>query len=161
MNRTYSNQDTSTARSYEILGQYTMAAAVTGSIPVPAASTAIVAENCAMVNHIASNFGIKINISTITYSMGLLGSANIVGRQLFIEGARLVSWGTGQVWAQVVLSGIGATTAALQTYIIGCLTIEIAKNGGFQLNETASRVVISNAKATFNEFYDHCKSKIK
>ena len=139
----------------KIIAWYTLAAVATGALPVPAASAAIVAENGAMISHVASAMGTPISVSTVLKSIGLAGSANVVGRALFIEGARLLSWGTGSVWALTLLSALGAATAGLQTYIIGCLAIEIAKHAGTSLPDSKVVQVIEDCKRTYDGFVKH------
>jgi uncharacterized protein (DUF697 family) len=151
--------ETNTSRAESIVAWYTLAAATTGAIPVPAASAAIVAENGAMISHIASTMGIPISVGTVLESVGMMGVANMVGRQLFIEGAKLLSWGTGSVWALAGLSALGAGTAGLQTYIIGRLGIEIAKNGGQCLSSLKSAKVIADSKNTYDTFVKDWSSR--
>ncbi|UUM67699.1 hypothetical protein [Aeromonas veronii] len=90
----------------EVVAYYTLAAGTTGAIPVPAASAAIIAQNGLMLTHIASKMNISIDISTVISSLGMTGTLNVVGRNLFIEGAKLLSWGTGSVWALVALGKV-------------------------------------------------------
>jgi hypothetical protein len=146
---------TNTSEAESIVAKYTLAAAATGAIPVPAASAAIVAQNGAMISHVASAMGIPITVGTVVESVGMMGVANIIGRQLFIEGAKLLSWGTGSVWALAGLSALGAGTAGLQTYIIGRLAVEIAKNGGEALSFCKSARVVRDSKDTFEAFMNH------
>src|SRR5690606_30939569 len=79
----------------EVVAYYTLAAGATGTIPVPAASAAIITQNGLMLAHVASKMGIAIDTSTVIASLGMTGTLNVVGRNLFIEGAKLLSWGTG------------------------------------------------------------------
>ncbi len=147
-------------QALETVAYYTVGASVTGAIPVPAASVAVVAENTAMVTHISSIYGQRVSINQIMQYFGVLGTINIFGRQLFIEGARLLSWGSGQWWAQGVLSVLGSTTAGVQTYIIGRLSIAIAENDGLSLTlEEASRI-IKDAEAGYARFLETWKRKI-
>jgi hypothetical protein len=149
------HSETNASKAESIVAWYTLAAAATGAIPVPAASAAIVAENGGMISHVASAMGIPITVGTVVESMGMMGVANMIGRQLFIEGAKLLSWGTGSVWALVGLSALGAGTAGLQTYIIGRLAIEIAKNGGEALSFRNAVNVITDCKNTYNDFVQY------
>jgi uncharacterized protein (DUF697 family) len=146
-------------RATEIVAWYTLAAAVTGALPIPAASTAIVAETTAMIAHISSIFGVPISIKTIVASLGIASTLNLIGRTLFIEAARLLSWGTGGFWASLALSGIGATTAGLQTYIVGRLSIGIGSNFGKVLEPSRAREILGNAKQGYKEFVEHWKAK--
>ena len=140
------------AKAKEIVAYYTLAASATGAVPVPASSAAIVAQNGVMLTHIASALGVEITVSDILSSIGIAGSANIVGKNLFIEGAKALSWGTGSVWAAAALSALGATTAGVQTYIIGCITIEIAKNEGKALTKNNAQILIENSKSSYDSF---------
>lgn len=92
-------------------------------------------------------------------SLGITGSLNVVGRNLFIEGAKLISWGTGSVWALAALSALGAATAGVQTYIIGMLAIEICKNNGKTLSSDKAERVIEQAKESYDSFTAEWKSK--
>jgi hypothetical protein len=149
-------------RANKIVAYYTLAATTTGAIPVPASSVAIVAENGIMISHIASALGATITIPTVIESIGFMGTANIVGRKLFMEGAKLLSWGTGSVWAMPALCGLGATTAGVQTYIVGCISIEIGKNGGHSLTSQVGSNIIKYAKNNYNNFINQWKGqKIK
>jgi len=141
-----------TSKAKSTVAWYTLAATAIGAIPVPAASTAIVAENGAMISHVASVMGVPISLETVLDSIGIMGTANIVGRQLFIEGAKLLSWGSGSVWALPALSALGAGTAGLQTYINGRLTIEIAKNKGRCLSVLKSAKIIADGRKTYGTF---------
>ena len=136
----------------EIVAYYTLAAAATGAIPVPASSAAIIAENGLMLGHIQSALGETITVSSLSKSIGYAAGLNIVGRTLFIEGAKLLAWGTGSVWAASALSALGAGTAKLQTYIIGCIAIEIARNSGKPLDRRETGEIIDDCKASYDSF---------
>lgn len=147
-------------KAKEIVAYYTLAATTTGAIPVPAASAAIVAENGIMLSHIASTLGVNITVEMVIASIGLAGTLNFIGRNLFVEGARLLSWGTGSIWAAGGLMALGASTAGIQTYIIGMIAIEIAKNDGKQLEMKHSKALIVEAKnGGFNDFKAEWKTK--
>ncbi|HAS6217576.1 TPA: hypothetical protein I7172_22130 [Vibrio vulnificus] len=143
----------------EVVAYYTLAASATGAVPVPSASVAIVAENGLMIAHIESKLGQEIDVSTVLASLGMVGTLNVVGRNVFIEGAKLLSWGTGSAWALAALSALGATTAGVQTYIIGMLAIEIGKNGGKKLSSTHAEKVINQSKSSYSEFTSEWKDK--
>lgn len=89
----------------------------------------------------------------------MTGTLNVVGRNLFIEGAKLLSWGTGSVWALVALAALGATTAGVQTYIIGMLAIEICKNNGKALSSEKAGIIIEQAKENYDSFKSEWKEK--
>ncbi len=147
------------ADAKEVIAYYTLAASGTGAVPVPAASAAIMAQNGVMIAHVASKMGIKIDAATVISSLGITGSLNVVGRNLFIEGAKLLSWGTGSVWALAALSALGAATAGVQTYIIGMLAIEICKNNGKALSSEKAGAVIDHAKNSYDAFKSEWKDK--
>lgn len=142
----------------EVVAYYTLAAAATGAVPVPAASAAIIAEDAAMIAHVGSVMGADVSVTTVIEALGVMGSINVVGRNLFIEGAKLLSWGTGSVWAFAGLCAIGASTAGLQTYIVGRLAIEIAKNNGLALSGSAADRVIADAKSTYDGFVSYWRA---
>jgi uncharacterized protein (DUF697 family) len=146
-------------KAITIVGNYTVAASITGGIPVPASSAAIVGENAIMINHIGSIYGVKITSWTILKSFGLLGSLNMIGRNVFMEGAKLLSWGTGSVWAAPALCLLGATTAGLQTYLLGMLAIEIAKQNGTVLDFEQSSEIIKKGKDNYKDFLKEFKEK--
>jgi hypothetical protein len=139
-------------QSKAILTKYVMAATATGAIPVPAVSAALVAENALMINHIASNYGCEISLATVVSAIGLLGTANMIGRQVFIEVARALSWGAAFTGAPVLVSAIGAGTAGLQTYLIGLLAIEMAKGGGQKLSRSDVTDIFRKGKEGFDDF---------
>jgi hypothetical protein len=144
--------ETCTSKAESIVAWYTLAATATGAVPVPAASVAIVAENSAMITQVAAAMGIPISVGTVCASFGTMGLLNVMGRNLFIEGAKFLSWGTGSVWALAALSALGAGTAGLQTYMIGRLAIEVAKNGGEILTGGQSAKVIKDCRNTYDTF---------
>ena len=141
----------------EIVAYYTLAAATTGAIPVPASSAAIIAENGLMLGHIQSALGVTITVASLAQSIGFAAGLNIVGRNLFIEGAKLLAWGTGSVWSASALSALGAGTAGLQTYIIGCIAIELAKNSGKPLDRRETGAIIDDCKASYDSFLANCR----
>ena len=149
-----------TEKATEIIAHYTLLASATGAVPVPASSVAIVAENGIMLAHVADALGIEsITISTVVSSMGVAGSLNLLGRTVFIEGAKLLSWGTGSFWTATLLMALGASTAGVQTYIIGRLAVEIGKNHGKALKGHKGRNVIADAKTNYDAFVSYWKSK--
>ena len=147
-------------KATEIVAYYTLAASATGAVPVPASSVAVVVEDGIMLAHIADALGVEtITIKSVMASIGFAGSLNIVGKALFIEGAKLLSWGTGSVWAAVGLSALGASTAGVQTYIIGKLAIAIGKNQGSELKGKEGKRIVEEAKSDYDTFVSHWKAK--
>jgi len=151
------NAEKSVKKAETIVVKYTLAATATGAIPVPAASGAIVAENAAMIAQVASSMGEQITVGKVVSSIGGVGMINLVGRSLFIEAGKLLSWGTLNPWAAVALSGAGSATAGIQTYIIGCLAIEIGKTGGMVLEHDAAERITGSAKTSYASFVEHHK----
>jgi hypothetical protein len=143
------------SKAESIIAWYTLAASATGAIPVPAASAAIIAEDTAMIAHIASVMGVPVNIPTVAESLGCVGAINMIGRNLFIEGAKLLSWGTGSVWALAGLSALGASTAGIQTYILGRLAIEIAKHNGHSLSGERTTSLIEDCRNSYLAFVQY------
>ena len=143
----------------DIVGWYTLAATATGAVPVPASSLAIVANNGFMIAHISAKIGAPVTWSTVLSSLGLAGTMNIAGRSVFIEAAKTLSWGTGSIWAAAALSAIGASTAGLQTYVVGLLAIEIARRGGVPLQQDLASVIISDAKRNYKAFLEQMRGK--
>jgi uncharacterized protein (DUF697 family) len=156
LKRTFTFKNTATTTQIEdakeIIAWYTLAASVTGAIPVPAASAAIVGESGCMIAHVASVLGTPITVGAVLGTVKLMGTLNIAGRFLFVEGAKLLSWGTGNVWALLGLSALGATTAGVQTYIIGRLAIEIGKNGGEVLPAGKAAQIIADCRELYDAF---------
>lgn len=146
-------------KSKEIVAYYTVAASITGAIPVPAASTAIIGENAIMINHIGSIYGHKITKRTLLRSIGIMGAINVIGKNLFIEASKMLTIGTGNVWATPALCVLGAATAGMQTYMVGLLAIEIAKQGGKVLDFEASSSIAKVAKETYSDFLKEWKGR--
>jgi uncharacterized protein (DUF697 family) len=146
-------------KATKFVAYYTGLAAGTGAVPVPASSAAIVAQNGAMLAHISSALGTPIDISVVIKSIGFMGGVNMIGRNFFIEGAKLLSWGTGSFWAAVALSALGASTAGIQTYIIGLIAIEIGKNGGRSLDTVMAKKITKEAKNNYSSFLKEWQSK--
>ncbi len=147
-------------KATEVVARYTLMAAGTGTAPVPSASVAVVAENGIMIAHVADVLSVEsITVGMVVRSMGIAASLNLLGRTVFIEGAKLLSWGTGSFWAAVGLSALGATTAGIQTYIIGSLAIEIGKNDGKCLKAGVGKRVIEEAREQYDDFISYWKSK--
>ena len=114
-------------RARNIVGWYTLVASVSGTVPIPASSFAIVANNVFMIAHIVAVIGQEVTWSNVIGSFRILNTLNFAGRLVFIEAAKALSWGTGSLWALAGLCAVGATTAGLQTYTIGLIGTEIAK----------------------------------
>ncbi len=146
-------------KAEKIVAKYTMAAAATGAIPVPAASVAIVGENAAMVSHVSSVMGEEVTVPKVVSTMGTLGMVNTVGRTLFVEAGKLLSWGTGNPWAAGLLMTVGSATAGVQTYIIGNLAIEIGKNKGGILDHKTASQIRNEAKNNYRAFIAANKKK--
>lgn len=139
-------------RAWKLVHRYTAAAAATGALPVPAASGAIVGESALMITQVSSALGTPVTVQTVVDSFGLMAAANMAGRAIFIDLARAISWGASSPWMAALLSGIGATTAGVQTYLIGCVAIEIGKNGGLSLSGSAMKTILAHARKTYREF---------
>jgi len=127
------------------LWEFTAVAAITGAIPVPGSSVAIVAENAVMVNVLAGDMGVPISIETVVTSMGSIALFNQLGRTVFIEGARLLGWALGPA-----ICMLGATTAALQTWCLGKLVIAICENGGRVIPRRLAEDVMREARESFD-----------
>ncbi len=124
----------------QTVNQFTVAACATGAIPVPAASVAIVAENAAMIGKVASDLGVDVSLADVVASMGTVAAVNAMGRAVFVEAARAIGWFAGPAGVAGVCA-LGATTAGLQTYVLGNLAIAIAQNDGRALSpEKAKRI---------------------
>jgi len=67
-------------RAESIVAKYTLAAAATGAIPVPAASAAVVVETAMMFGHLSSVLGAEITWASIVESLGDATTLNAVGR---------------------------------------------------------------------------------
>lgn len=136
--------------AHAIVGRYTAAAAATGALPVPAASAAIVVENGVMLAHLSQELGATISWSTVLRSISLASSMNFVGRMVFIECARLLGWGAGGPLAALAVSGVGATTAGLQTYLIGRVAIAIGENDGREILPAEVERIFEHGRATYD-----------
>jgi len=111
-----------------------------------------VAENTAMVAQIASIMGEQISVAKVAASIGTMGMVNLIGRALFVEAGKVLSWGTANPWAAVALSGVESATAGIQTYIVGCLAMEIGKNQGRILDLGDTQKVTVKAKKNYHSF---------
>jgi hypothetical protein len=132
----------------QVVRQFTAAAALIGAVPVPAASAAIVAENAAMVACVARELGVPVSLQTVAQSLRMLASVNLVGRALFVDIARLFGWAAGPL-GLAGLSALGASTAGLQTWIVGQLAIAIGQNGGAVLSSEAASQVVAAARSSY------------
>ncbi len=126
---------------------------------MPASSVAIVGNNTYMVAHVSSAMGQTVRWQDVGASLGIMAGVNMIGRTVFIEGAKVLSWGTGSVWALAGLSALGAGTAGLQTYLVGTITIEMCLNGGVALERAHAQKAISNARSNYKAFVTEMKSK--
>jgi len=131
--------------------KFTLAAMATGAIPVPATSAAIVAENAAMMTVLASQLGVPVTVETVTRSLGMAMTVNLLGRAVFVEAARAIGWFGGPAGVAGV-SALGATTAGIQTWVVGHLAIEIARNHGRALAPAIARTAVRNATESFWEW---------
>ncbi len=139
---------TQIAAAHSTVVRFTVAATVTGALPVPAASLAIAAENAAMIAAIASDCGVPISVATVTESLGLAATANMIGRAVFVEAARFMGWFAGP-FGVAGICALGATTAGLQTWIVGSIAIAIARNMGEPIPADAARAAVGQARASY------------
>jgi hypothetical protein len=146
-------------RARSIVGWYTLAASASGAVPVPASSLAIIANNGFMMAHVSAAIDAPVQWATVVASLGVAGTLNVAGRAVFIEAAKALSWGTGNIWAAVALSAVGAGTAGLQTYVVGLLAIEIARRGGKALTESEGAAILAKAKETYDVFLAEMRTK--
>ena len=128
---------------------FTLLAAATGAVPSPGASGALILENAAMFAAVGGTLGVPVTVESVLTSVGLFGSLNMAGRQLFVEGAKLLGWATGPLGLPA-LCAWGAATAAGQTWALGQLAIAIARNGGGPLSPSATRKVLDEGLAEFS-----------
>jgi hypothetical protein len=144
-------------RAREIVGWYTLAATGTGAVPLPAASVAIIANNGFMLAHVGATMGSVVTWEGVVASLGIAGTLNVAGRTVFVEAGKALSWGTGSLWALAGLCAAGATTAGLQTYILGLIAIEMCQNGGRPLDSNQAAQIIATAKETLGDFISEMK----
>ncbi|MFO0695988.1 MAG: hypothetical protein U0230_20665 [Polyangiales bacterium] len=144
-------------RAESIVAKYTLIAAATGAFPVPAASSAIVAETAAMFGHLSSVLGAPVTWTSVFESLGFAAALNLLGRQVFVEVAKLLGWGAGGPLAAGAVSGVGATTAGIQTYVLGLLAIEIGKNDGRAITGEASRRLVEYGRAHYEAFLERAR----
>lgn len=131
--------------------KFTLAALATGAIPVPAASAAIVTENAAMIAVLTSELGVPVALKTMAESLGMAGTLNLLGRAVFDEAARAMGWFAGPAGVAGV-SALGATTAGIQTWVVGRLAVEIAQNHGRPLGPAIARGTVRNATGSYREW---------
>lgn len=136
--------------SESIVRRYTAVALLTGALPVPAASAAIVAEQAVMFTHVAAIYGADVSFGTVLASMGGTATLNTAGRALFVEGMRWINATFAAGMATPLVSALGATTAGVQTWLLGQLAVAIAENGGNPLPEVAAKAVLERARVAFD-----------
>lgn len=137
------------ARARRTLLKFVGAAAVIGAVPVPATSAAIIAHNAALVNLIAADLGVPITVQTVLASTPFVVQANVIGRAVFVEAARAGGWFAGPFGVAGVCA-LGASTSALQAWMVGELAIAIARNGGFALSVSEAQAAIRAARNGFD-----------
>lgn len=160
-NDNYSNElNQNIQRCRSITGYYTVVAGGTGAIPVPGASAGIIANNALMIGHINSVMNSDIDYKDVLVSMGAATAINVFGRAAFVEMAKSLGWLTGPLApaALVGASALGATTAALQTYVIGLITIELTKGNGSDLSSDKIDEIINNAQGSLRDFMNEHKN---
>jgi len=143
-------------RAEEILLAFVAAAAVTGAIPVPASSAAIVAQNAAMVNVVAAEMGVPVSLTTVAISLGPVGMINLIGRAVFVDAAKALGWFAGPFGVAGICL-LGATTAGLQTWVLGQLVIAICEHGGMALPRQLAAEVMENAVHS----YERVREKVE
>jgi hypothetical protein len=143
----------------DLVAYYTLVASGTGMAPYPAASAALVAENGMLLVHIGSVFGTQVTKEYVGEAFGMAGAINVAGRSVFVEIGKAVAWGTGQWWTLPALMAAGATTAGVQTYMVGLIAIEIARNGGETPPPDKVREMIATARETYSEFLKKAKER--
>lgn len=151
--------DKKAQRATDIVDWFTLAAIGKGAFPVPATSLAIVANNGCMHTHVSADMGREVHWDDVFTSCGIMYSMNMIGRSVFVEGAKFLGWGTGNWWAFFGLSALGAPTAGLQTYIVGLIANEICKNEGKPIDKATLDRVIEFAKKNYTAYLTLMKSK--
>lgn len=131
-----------------IVRGFTLLALATGAVPVPAASAAIALENTVLFAAVGGALGAEVTVASVLTSIGTLGTLNLAGRALFMEGAKLLGWATGPFGLPAVCA-LGAATAAGQTWALGQLAIAIARNGGIPLPVAEARHILARADTDF------------
>ena len=142
-----------------VAGYYTVAAGAKGAVPVPGMSAAIMANNAFMVGHINSIMRSDIDLQDVVKFVGPAAGVNYFGRTAFVEIARSFGWLSGPL-APAALAGVsalGASTAALQTYILSQIAIELSKIG-CRLSTDKINQIVSDAKESIDEFMEKHKN---
>lgn len=136
------------AKAERLVREFTATAGLMGAIPVPGVAAALVAHNAAMVAAVAHALGAEVGWADVVAAFGLVDGANVLGRTVFVEAARLLGWFGGPlgVWG---ISALGATTAALQTWTIGQLTVALCEAPDGRLDPERARAVVDEAGGTF------------
>jgi uncharacterized protein (DUF697 family) len=141
-------------RLERIVGHYTALAAATGAVPLPAASAAIIAETSAMLTHLSAVAGRSVTLWAVVQNIGVISAINLFGKALFIELARTLGFLSGGPLIALLLSGCGAATAGVQTYVLGMIAIAILENGGHPLPDSVVQHKIDSCKDTYQNFVD-------
>jgi len=135
-----------------IVARFTAAATTVGAMAVPSATLAIVAIDAAMLASLSETFGVRVSFATISASLGITGTANAIGRSIFVEAARALGWGAGPLGIAGV-AALGATTAGLQTWVLGRLAIAVCEHGGERIPSVMTRDLVRDAKEAFAEVH--------
>ena len=137
------------SRAEDCLVGFTLAAAATGAIPVPGASTAIVAENAAMVVALSNILADEVDGKELAAALSSVAGMNVLGKTVFLEGARALGWFAGPLGVGGIMA-LGSATAALQTWCIGRLAISFFENGQKMPSKAEARRTLRAAEADFD-----------
>ncbi len=135
-------------RAEALVHRYTALAAATGAIPLPAGSGAIIVENAALIAHVGAAYGVTVTLPSVAASLSTLALLNLGARNLFVEGMRALN-AVGGGLGTALVSGFGATTAGVQTWIVGHIAIAIAEHGGQPLPAGGAAAVVEEARQTY------------
>jgi len=104
-----------------------------------------------MIAVLTSELGALVTLETVARSLGMAGTLNMLGRAVFVEAARAMGWFAGPAGVAGV-SALGATTAEIQTWVVGRLAIEIARNEGLPLAPAVARGAERCATRAYREW---------
>lgn len=130
-----------------LVRQFTLAAMATGAVPVPGASAALHAIVAAEVAAITHTMGAPFDATFVFLQLTRFG-LSVAFTTLFVEGARLMGWFAGPLGVLGV-SIFGASTAGVEAFVVGHLTIALCENP--QLGASEAEELGKQARKRFHE----------
>jgi uncharacterized protein (DUF697 family) len=116
------------SRAKRIVRRYTAMAAAAGAVPLPSMSIAVTGLDAAMLAELRALFACEeLTVESVLKTLGVAIVINRIGRMVFVETARTLAMG-GLPFLLPAVSALGASTAGLQTWILGQVAIAIGQS---------------------------------